>query len=287
MARKAATTAQLAVKGDCVKVVRNVRAKQGEIALSIMDPPYNIGQPYDACSDNLSYDEYMAWAESWIGAVHAGLARDGSMAIFVPDEWVSELDVLCKRKFKMTKRRHIVWAFTFGQAAQKNFTRSHCHILLMGKSKTKYKFNKAAVAVPSARQLVYKDKRAMQGGKSPDDVWMLLADQLEPYMTPDTDTWLVSRICGTFKERKKHSPNQIPLPIMERLVAACTDPGDLVFDAFAGTGGSGVACAKLGRNWVGADISEKCVAESNAAIAQYTKGTDATEPRRTARKVRR
>lgn len=285
MSRSKPTT-QVAVRGDCVKIVNGLKAKGQEIALGILDPPYNINQPYDAHKDDLTYDQYMAWASQWVGAVYDGLASHGSMAIFVPDEWVSEIDMLCKRQCGMIKRRHIIWAFTFGQAAQKNFTRSHCHILLMGKSKTKYTFNKEAVAVPSARQLQYNDKRAMKGGKSPDATWMLLGEQMAPYMTPDTDTWLESRICGTFKERKKHSPNQIPLPIMERLVAACTNPGELVFDGFAGTGGSGVACAKLGRNWIGADISDRCVIESNAAIAQYTKGTNVPEPRRrSSRKV--
>ncbi len=235
-------------------------------ALVIADPPYNQGAAYDAYADNLGYAEYLEWSRNWIASAVDVLDDHGSLVIFVPDEWVSEIDLICRKEFKLYKQRHIVWAFTFGQKAQRSFTRSHCHILWLSKRKTKYTFNLDAVKVPSARQLVYKDKRAVPGGKPPDATWMLLASQLEPYMGQDKDTWLQSRVCGTFKERKKHSPNQIPVELMERLVLALSHPGELVVDPFAGTGASGVACAKHGREWQGYDLSQTCVNESNKRV---------------------
>lgn len=257
-------TVQNVSRGDCVEETRKLKQ---EIDLAIADPPYNFSQPYDAYDDNKSYREYMAWTEKWLGSVVARMHRHGSLWIFVPDEWVSEVDMLCRQAFALTKQRQVIWAFTFGQRAQKNFTRSHCHLLYMTKTKTKYAFNLDAVAVPSARQLVYNDRRAVASGKPPDDTWMLLRDQLEPYMAPDRDTWLVSRICGTFKERRKHSPNQIPIPIMERIVLACSNPGDLIVDPFCGTGSSGVACKLHGRNYEGFDVSKSAVKAAKARIA--------------------
>lgn len=241
----------------------------GKVKLLIADPPYNLGQAYDAYDDNKSYASYMDFTRKWMeaAALHA-LDKHGSMFVFCPDEWVSEIDVYARHDLRLYKKRHIIWAFTFGQKATKNFTRSHCHILWFTKTKSKYTFNFDAVKVPSARQLVYKDKRAVAGGKPPDATWMLLKDQLEPYMTPDTDTWLQSRVCGTFKERKNHSPNQIPVPLMERIVKACSNRGDLVVDPFAGTCASGVACALHGRKWQGFDLSKRCVAEGNKRITE-------------------
>jgi site-specific DNA-methyltransferase (adenine-specific) len=260
-------TTQRAECGDCVRKLLELDTSP---ALIIGDPPYNIGAAYDAHADNLSYDEYMTWTKTWIAAATQRITPYGSMWIFIPDEWVSEIDLMCRQEFKWHKRRHVVWAFTFGQRAQKNFTRSHCHLLWLTKHRTRYTYNADKVAVPSARQLVYNDKRADPNGKPPDATWMLLREQLEPYMTPDTDTWLQSRICGTFKERKKHSPNQIPLPIMERIIAATSNKGDLVVDMFAGTGASGVVAKQLQRNWLGFDLSKVCVRESNARIAKAT-----------------
>lgn len=248
---------------DCVEGMKALNISPTEI---IADPPYDFGQPYDAYEDNKGYDEYMAFTKRWLLTAADVLHKHGSMFIFCPDEWVSEIDMFCRHRLKMTKRRQIEWCFTFGQAAQKNWTRAHCHILYMTMTKTRFTFNEDAMRVPSARQLRYNDKRANPKGKMPDDVWMLLKEQLEPYMGPDKDAWLISRVCGTYKERQKHSPNQIPVPLMERLVLACSNPGDLVCDPFCGTGSSGVACAMHGRGYVGFDLSKKAVAASQQRI---------------------
>ncbi len=264
---KKPTPTQLAAKSDCVEGLKSLERKAH---LIIADPPYNFGQAYDACDDRWTYDGYVEWTAAWLAAAVGALDRCGSMWIFAPDEWVSEIDLMLRTKHKMNKRRHVVWAFTFGQAGRRNFTRSHVHLLYMTKMKSasKITFNDKLVRIPSARQLVYNDDRASPGGKLPDATWMLLKEQMEKYMTPDTDTWLESRVCGTFGERKKHSPNQIPVPIMERIVLACTNQGDLVVDPFCGTGSSGIACALHGRFWTGFDLSQKCVKESNKRIEQ-------------------
>lgn len=261
--QKKALCRQRAVVADCVQALSRLdRPAQ----LIIADPPYNFGQPYDAYDDNRAHEEYMAWTRQWVGAATEALDRHGAMWIFSPAEWVSEIDVLCRHDFRLYKRRHVIWCFTFGQAAQRNFTRSNCHLLYLTKTKTKFVFNEDVIRVPSARQLVYNDRRAVKGGKMPDDTWMLLREQLEPHMTPDRDTWLQSRVCGTFKERQKHSPNQLPVPLMERIVLTCSEPDALVVDPFCGTGSSGVACAMHGRDWLGFDVSTQCVRQSQKRI---------------------
>ena len=256
---------QKAKVADCVKAMKSLTYSP---ALIIADPPYNFGQPYDAYKDSKSHNEYLAWSTEWIATATKALAPTGSMWIFCPDEWVSEIDIIARRDSKLYKRNHVIWAFTFGQNCRSKFSRSHCHLLYFTKSKSKFTFNSSALKVPSARKLVYNDKRADVTGKVPDDTWMLLENQLLPHMGGSRDTWLESRICGTFKERKKHSPNQIPVPIMTRIVAACSNAGDRVVDPFAGTCASGVACAKLGRSWEGFDLSKTCVVEGNKRIAE-------------------
>lgn len=253
------------IKSDCVTYIESQPA--GFAHLVVADPPYNQGENYDNYEDARSVEDYWTWTVQWFEAVvDRALNKHGSLWVFVPDEWVSEVDILARGTFHLYKRRHVIWAFTFGQANQKNFSRSHCHLLYFTKTKTKFTFNPDAVRVPSARQLVYNDKRANGSGKLPDDTWMLLREQLEESMTGDKDVWLESRICGTFKERKKHSPNQIPVPIMERIVLTCSNPGDVVFDPFCGTGSSGAACAIHNRNYVATDVSALCVRSAKRRI---------------------
>ena len=49
-------------------------------------------------------------------------------------------------------------------------------------------------------------------------------------------------------------PTQKPLELLNRLIALCTNPGDLVLDPFCGSGTTGVACAQLKRSFVGIDL---------------------------------
>jgi DNA modification methylase len=251
--------------GDCVEGMGLI--PDGSVDLVTADSPYNIGMRYDHYDDRRPQDEFMGWTENWLRQVVRILNDTGSLYIFAPDEWVSDVDVLCRRVLGLHRRSWVVWFYTFGVANQKNFSRSHTHILYFTKSKTDFTFNDDAVRVPSARSLVYADRRQNPKGKLPDNTWALLREDLEPYMTPDKDTWLVSRVCGTYKERQKHSSNQVPLPIMERIVLASSNRGDLVLDPFVGTGTTAVACVKHGRRFTGWDISETCVREGWRRVA--------------------
>jgi site-specific DNA-methyltransferase (adenine-specific) len=115
----------------------------------------------------------------------------------------------------------------------------------------RFTFNADAVRVPSARQLKYHDQRANKTGKVPDDVWVLLPNEQAPdHFRPDTDVWLQSRVCGTFKERAGHV-TQLPLALVERIVQVASSLGDLLLDPFAGTGTLLVAARKLGRRSIG------------------------------------
>lgn len=249
---------------DCCKFLASLKRRPN---LLVCDPPYNYGVEYDsAIADNRPYAEYLGWTQDWLGAAHAALHPHGALWVFIPDEWVSEIDLYCRKELKMTRRSWVVWYYTFGVANQKNFSRSHTHLLYFTKAKTKFTFNADAVRVPSARQLVYNDRRQAAGGKLPDNTWVLTRDQLQPLFEPDRDTWLESRVCGTFKERKKHSPNQLPEALVERIVRSCSNPHDLVVDPFLGSGSTAAVAARLGRDFAGCDLSKTCVAETRKRV---------------------
>ena len=248
------------VQGDCVE--RLGGADHARYAcrfdLAVADPPYNLGFAYEsAVDDRKAAADYLAWTRQWLAAVTPTLTPDGTLWVFVPEEWASRVDVMAQDEFGYHKRRQVTWAFTFGQAAQKNFTKSSCFLLYLTRKKAKFFFDDAAVRVPSARQLVYGDRRANPAGKQPDATWMLVAEQLAPYATPDRDVWLQSRVCGTYKERVPDMPNQIPLPLYERVVRATCPPGGAVLDPFAGSFGLGEVCLRLGRDYLGVELGPK------------------------------
>lgn len=255
---------------DCIAGMQSM--PDGCVDLIVADPPYNIGRDYDAYDDDRPDDEYLQWCEKWISESVRVLKPDGSMWVASYANMVSEIDVTCKR-LGLHKRGHIIWGFTFGVNQSKNFTRAHTHWLYYTKSRTKFVFraNDVENRVPSARQLIYGDKRASPKGRLPDDVWILNMNQVKDKLPSNLDLWLESRVCGTFHERVKGSDNQIPTAITDRIIRFCSDPGQLVLDPFTGTGTTGVSAMRTRREFVGFELSSKSSKQAAARIAEAAK----------------
>jgi len=218
-------------------------------------------------------------------------------------------------------------------------------------SKYRVTFNDCAIRVPSARQLVYADRRANPKGRVPDDTWIIpphpnperergadqnrdshgavsagsavrTADQsrdregadencqlpiancqMTPERTPidnrqsaigdsfvlrpqdlpdgfaaDSDTWYFPRVCGTFKERRGFHGCQMPEQLLGRIIKACSNGGDLVLDPFAGSGTTLAVAKKLGRKFLGCEISNEYVAEANKRLANIEVGDPLNGP---------
>ena len=67
-------------------------------------------------------------------------------------------------------------------------------------------------------------------------------------------------------------PTQKPLALLERIISASSNPGDVVLDPFCGCATACVAAEKLGRKWVGIDISEKAVELVNMRLHEFMGG---------------
>jgi site-specific DNA-methyltransferase (adenine-specific) len=102
----------------------------------------------------------------------------------------------------------------------------------------------------------YSDRRANPVGKLPDDTWVLRPQESDEHFQPDSDTWYVPRVCGTFKERVSH-PCQMPEAVLERIIQVASKTGDLVLDPFAGSGTTLAVAKKLGRKYLGVELSEQ------------------------------
>jgi DNA modification methylase len=62
-------------------------------------------------------------------------------------------------------------------------------------------------------------------------------------------------VCGTFRERTGH-PCQMPEAVLERIIRVATNPGSLVIDPFAGSGTTLAVAKKLGRKFLGVELSD-------------------------------
>ncbi len=256
------------IQGDCIELLNKL--PEGWVDLVFADPPFNIGYLYKGYHDKKSDSDYLAFSEDWMRAVYRALKPGGSFYLAIGDDFAADLCVAARRKIGFTMRNWIIWHYTFGQQTQKKFARSHTHILYFTKSDNikDITFNPDEVRVASARQTTYGDNRANPKGKLPDDTWFLRPQETAPhaYFEPDCDTWYISRICGTFKEREGWHGCQMPIAVLDRIIRASSNEGDVVLDPFNGSGTTCVSAALNGRKFVGIDQGDEYVAYARKRI---------------------
>ncbi|PHR96392.1 MAG: site-specific DNA-methyltransferase [Blastopirellula sp.] len=233
----------------------------GSVDLAFADPPFNIGYKYDVYDDRKSADDYLAWSKQWITEVVRVLKPNGSFWLAIGDEFAAELKVMATRELGLTCRSWVVWYYTFGVNCKYKFTRSHAHIFYFVKDAKDFTFNAddPELRIPSARMLVYGDKRANPKGRLPDDTWILRPQDIPESFQADEDTWHFPRVAGTFKERAGFHGCQMPEQLMGRIIRSCSNPGETVFDPFAGSGTTLAVAKKMGRDYLGFELSKDYV----------------------------
>jgi len=263
-------------QGDCLKEF--ARLEDGSVNLIFADPPFNIGYDYDVYDDRSDADQYLDWTRKWGGEVKRVLAPTGTFWLAIGDEYAAELKLIFQKELGFTCRSWVIWYYTFGVNCTKKFSRSHAHLFHFVKDAKKFTFNAKdpAVRVPSARQLVYADIRGNPAGRLPDDTWILRPQDLPEGFQPDEDTWFFSRVCGTFKERAGWHGCQMPEQLLGRIIRMSSNPGDLVLDPFSGSGTTLVTAKKLGRRWIGFELSANYAARAQARLDAVIEGQPLT-----------
>ena len=238
---------------DCIAGMNEL--PEGSVDLIFADPPFNIGYKYDVYEDRMAADEYLAWTLKWGKAVVRCLKSNGTFWLAIGDDFAAELKLAFQRDLGLSCRSWVIWYYTFGVNCKLKFSRSHTHLFYFVKNPKQYTFNAESIRVPSARQLVYADSRADSRGRLPDDTWVLRPQDLPEGFHALDDTWYVPRVCGTFKERAGWHGCQMPEQLLGRIIRLCSNPGEIVLDPFGGSGTSLAVAKKLGRKFIGYELS--------------------------------
>ena len=263
--------------GDSIKILN--QGPEGWIDLVFADPPFNIGYLYHGYDDKRKAEDYLKFSADWMKAVHRALKPNGSFYLAIGDDYAADLCVIARRQIGFYLRNWIIWHYTFGQQPRNKFARSHTHILYFTKDAKEFTFNSDAVRVASARQTTYADARANPKGKLPDDVWFLRPQETNsPMFDEGSDTWYVSRVCGTFKEREGWHGCQMPIAVLDRIIKSSSNPGDIVVDPFNGSGTTVVSAALLGRKYIGIDQSEEYVGYARKRLEHALSNSHASNP---------
>jgi DNA modification methylase len=233
--------------GDAVEILGSMMA--GGVDLVFADPPHNIGYLYDNYRDDVPDERYVAWCREWMAGCQRVLKAEGSFYIAIGDDFAAQVRML-GHDLGLYLRNWIIWHYTFGQNMKSKFCRAHTHIFYFTRHRERFTFNDRALRFPSARHTEYQDLRANPAGRLPNDVW-------DEY----------PRVCGTFRERAGFHGCQMPEALLIRIILASSNPGDVVLDPFVGSGTTAVAAKRLGRRYVGIDISPEYVKHTRQRLA--------------------
>jgi site-specific DNA-methyltransferase (adenine-specific) len=262
-------------QGDCIARINSLPAEC--LHLVFADPPFNIGYEYDVYHDRKEDDQYLNWSKDWISAVYRVLKSDGAFWLAIGDEYAAELK-LASQEIGFHNRSWVIWYYTFGVNCKTKFSRSHAHLFHFVKDPKQFTFRAEELEnrVPSARLLVYGDSRGNPDGRLPDDTWILRPQDLAGHFTPDEDTWYFPRVAGTFKERAGFHGCQMPEQLLGRIIRICSHENEIVLDPFSGSATTLAVAKKLGRRFLGFDLSADYVKQGTERLMTIRVG-DALE----------
>jgi adenine-specific DNA-methyltransferase len=248
----------LIYRGDCIDLMSRLPAQL--VNLTVTSPPYNIGKEYEQVRD---LDEYIAWCERWIHAVHRLTTSAG--AFWLNLGYVSidnqakavPLPYLLWQKVPFFLLQEVVWNYGAGVACKRMFSPRNEKFLWYVKDKERYTFNLDHVRDPNVKYPNSKKNgriRCNPNGKNPTDVWQI------PKVTSGENR--------SSKERTPH-PAQFPVAVIERIILACSNPGDLVLDPFMGSGTVAQVALATGRRVVGFEIEERYIGICRSRIQSH------------------
>ena len=233
----------LVYQGDALELLSLL--PKSLIDLTITSPPYNIGKQYEA---SLELTDYIDWCEKWIRLIHSATASTGAFwlnlgYLQVPGKAKAlPIPYLLWDRVDFFLIQEIVWTYGAGVASRKSFSPRNEKFLWYAKSEQAYTFNLDAVRDPNVKYPNQKKNGKLKCnplGKNPTDVWPF------PKVTSGKNR--------SSKERTAH-PAQFPLAVIDRIIKACSRPGDIILDPFIGSGTTAEAALRNGRQVVGFEI---------------------------------
>ena len=234
----------LALLGDCMEVLKGIRS--GSVNLIFADAPYNIGKDFGNNSDKWeSVSAYVDWCKSWIDECIRVLADDGTMYFMTATQHMPYLDVYVSEKYNVLCR--IVWTYdSSGVQSKKMYGSLYEHILMINKDpKAKDTFNHQDILVEAKTGA---KRKLIDYRKNPP----------QPYSTEKVpgNVWEFSRVRFKMDEYENH-PTQKPEALLERIIKASSNEGDVVLDPFSGSFTTSAVAIRLGRIGVGIDLNEE------------------------------
>lgn len=243
--------------GDNLEVLEKEIEKES-VDLIYIDPPFFSNRQYEVIwrdeAEIRSFEDrweggienYIAWMKPRVEAMHKVLKPTGSF--YLHCDWHADayLRIMMDEIFGRNNfQNEIIWCYKTGGATKRRFERKHEVILFYSKN-SNYLFNPQREKSYMMHTYGFKKSDFQKDEKGQYSLVIM------------KDWWEIPAIGSATKERLGY-PTQKPEALLERIVKASSNKGDVVLDAFCGCGTAMVVAHKLKRKWIGIDISPTAI----------------------------
>jgi adenine-specific DNA-methyltransferase len=258
------------VLGDVFDVLSDA-IQDESVDLIFADPPYNIGKDFNGRKDKWETEEsYLEWCYQWLDVCIQKLKLSGSLYVMASTQAMPFFDIYLRKKMEILSR--IVWYYdSSGVQAKKYYGSLYEPILFCVKDSSNYVFNANDILVEAktgAQRKLIDYRKAVPAVYSSKKV--------------PGNVWYIPRVRYRMDEYENH-PTQKPIALLERIITASTNKGDLVLDPFSGTFTTSFVAQQLGRRSMGIEIDEEYVKIGlrRLNILQTYQGEELKKPRKT------
>jgi adenine-specific DNA-methyltransferase len=257
--------------GDCRELLASM--PDGSVQLIVTSPPYNMRKKYEK---RIRLEDYLHRERHIIQMCIDKLSPGGSICWqvgnHVDNGEVFPLDILLYPFFRergLRLRNRVVWMFEHGLHCTNRLSGRHETILWFTKDAkdASYTFNLDAIRVPQK----YPGKKHFKGPR-------IGQPSANPLGKNPGDVWAIPNVKHNHPEKTIH-PCQFPVELVERLVLALTNPGDIVLDPYMGVGSALAAAVIHDRVAIGAETVKEYVAIARERVIQARIGTLRVRPR--------
>ena len=224
---------------DCIKVMQTMASDS--VDLIFADPPFNICKTYDeGIHDDLGTSEYLSWCTRWLSECIRILKPGGSLFVYNIPKWASYFaEYLNKR---LTFRSWIAVNMKMSLPLSGRLNPTHYALLYYVKGDRPNAFNNQRIPIETCRHC---------GGEIKD--YGGYKNKMNPLGVNVSDVW--NDIYPVrHKNTKNRSYNELSIKLLDRIISMASNPGDLVFDPFGGSGTTFVVAELLNRRWMGTEL---------------------------------
>jgi DNA modification methylase len=204
------------------------------------------GIRFDLCYADMLFDKFSRDDLKWIDLLVNVASPESTLYIHTDQRSVVEVKEYVRGTLDWHFQCWIIWSYNWGGRSPRMWGKKHDDILMFTRDPKKWTFNAKDVAIPKKT----------------------LINSTKDWQIP-TDVWDI-QIVHTMSAEKKEGDGRVwqkPRALMERIIKASSNPGDLVFDPFGGTFTTPVVAKELGRNYISCDTEADCIKIGNRRLA--------------------